>query len=422
MMGTNGGFGLLTNDIIGVKNMDLAIVYTFVISLYLVLIKSWKIPRWSFKPFYIASIIMVVVCVVFSYVHYHLTLFQILQGGRNFLLLFSLPILLRTTGREFSKIIRLLFIVCVITSILYILQIVLKQPMMPYGEFSLDETTGLPRFYNVPANLAFFFALTFLKPRIFGSKLWLYRVLFFTATICTLGRTFIFTTIIIVLLALLLQGKLRRMGIAITIIGILIIPFYSVLQDRVEGGGGTSDITSITQGNYRYYQNTNDGGTMVYRFAWVYERWYYMQSRPISEQLLGLGLVSESQPWVNVHYNFFLGLPNEETGLTTQLSTPDISYGNLLTKLGMLGGIVYVVFALSLTLFLFKMRKRNIYILLAASQMIIAFLLSFSGTTLSDASNFSIIFMILSTISTYKGFRSKNTLEKLPYSYESSTH
>lgn len=85
-----------------------------------------------------------------------------------------------------------------------------------------------------------------------------------------------------------------------------------------------------------------------------------------------------------------------------------ISYGNLLTKLGLLGGIVYLAFAISLIIFLFKKRKENIYILIGAAQMIVAFLNSFAGTTLSDASNFCMIFLMLSTIYTYKKSANNN--------------
>ena len=36
MMGYSGGYGLLTDSVIGIKNMDCAIIYTFLINAYLV--------------------------------------------------------------------------------------------------------------------------------------------------------------------------------------------------------------------------------------------------------------------------------------------------------------------------------------------------------------------------------------------------
>lgn len=401
------GMQLWTDDIIGMKNMDMAIIYTFVISAYLVLKGNWKIPKWPIKKYYIAVLLAICACVVFSYVHYGLTFFQILQGGRGYLLLFSLPILIQVKVFELRKVLKILLFFCVITSILYILQTLFRTPLMPYGDFQIDAATGLPRFYNSPSNLAFFLTLSFLLPKFFKGNIWIYRILFFTALIATLGRTFITATICTVFVALLLQGKMKKLGVTIAAIFILMTPFYGVISDRFNNEGGTSDFSDIANGNYRYYENGNDGGTMVYRFAWVYERFDYMTKRPIGELLFGLGLVSDSQPWVHQHYNFTLGLGDPETGLISQMHTPDISYGNLLSNLGVLGGIVYLIFVVSLTVFLFKNRKESVFIMISAALMITSSLTSFSSSSLSETKSFALIFMILSILYYKKGNISK---------------
>lgn len=398
-----GGLNLWTDTITGIKTMDLAVIYTFIVSVYLLLSGKWKIPRWSIRKYYIAVIIMVIVCVFFSYVHYNLSPYQILQGSRNYLLLFSLPILLMIKEDELKKILRILLFFCIITSVLYILQVILKRPLMPYGEFSTDSTTGLPRFYNSPSNLTFFLVLSFILPKFFKRNIWLYRALFFIAVFATQGRTYIVTVICTILLATLMQGKMKRVGTVLAFLFIIITPFYGVINDRFEGGGGTSDFTDIANGNYKFYTgDAKDGGTMVYRFAWVYERWDYMKKRPLNERLLGLGMVSDSQRWVYQHYKFSLGLENVETGLPTQLSTPDISYGNILTKLGLLGGIVYLSFVLSLTIFVYQKRKVNVLILLSSAIMITSFLTSFSSSSLSEPASFALPFAILSILCNHK--------------------
>lgn len=411
-----GGLNLWTDTVTGIKTMDMAVIYTFVISAYLVFAGKWKIPKWPIKKYYIAVLIVIVICVLFSYFHYGLSPYQILQGGRSYLLLFSFPILIKANGTELRKVLKILLFFCVVTSVLYIFQIVLKTPLMPYGHFDFDSATGLPRFYNMPVNLIFFLTLSFLLPKFFKGKTWVYQVIFFVAMVCTLGRTFIVTTIATILLALLMQGKMKRIGIAVSALFILMLPFADIISDRFTGAGGTSDFTEIRNGNFRDYESGS--GTMVYRFAWVYERYDYMTKQPRSELLFGLGLVSGSQMWVYQHYNFSLGLINNETGLVTQLSTPDISYGNILTKLGFLGGIIYLAFAISLTFFLFKRRKENILILLSSAVMITDFLNSFSGTTLSDPSNFALIFFIMSILYRYNSNSNKTQL----IDDESSTH
>ena len=143
-----------------------------------------------------------------------------------------------------------------------------------------------------------------------------------------------------------------------------------------------------------------------------------MRKQPLDEFLFGLGLVSDSQPWVLQHYSFSIGIINTDTGEAYQLGTPDISYGNLLTKLGMLGGIIYIAFALGLTTFLYRSRKENVLILISSAIMITAFLNSFSGTTLSDPSNFALIFFIMSILYRYNSNSNKTQL----IDDESSTH
>lgn len=398
MMGYGGGFCLWTDEVIGAKNGDLAIVYTIVISIVMVIKHQYKIPKWSFVVQYKWFILFLCASVLFSLFYYHFTPFQVLQGGRSFLLIFAFPILVNVTQKDFEKLLPLLIKICVLTSVLYILQTVLRHAIMPYGEFENDPTTGLPRFYNSPANLDIFLALTFLKPELFKGKINYYRTLFFLALVCTLGRTQITTTILLILIALFFDGKIQKIGKYIIVLGLMSLPFMGILSDRFTGDGA-SDFSDIRAGNFKEgYVQGRDQGSLLYRFAWMYERYDYIRHRPLGEQLFGLGLISDSQPWVNKHYNFQIGLPNlDETG-AVQLSTPDISYGNILTKLGFLGGAIYIVFIVSLLMFLLKRRKSNVFVLVSAASITLLFVNSFTGTLMSETRTLSIYFLFLSIL------------------------
>lgn len=50
---------------------------------------------------------------------------------------------------------------------------------------------------------------------------------------------------------------------------------------------------------------------MIYRLAWVVERHDYMETRPVSEQLMGLGMVLEGDPLIYKMYNFGIGLKTQ---------------------------------------------------------------------------------------------------------------
>lgn len=398
MMGYGGGFGLWTDEVLGVKNEDLAIIYTFVISIVMVFKRQYNIPKWSFVVQHKWFILFLFANVLFSLFYYHFTPFQILQGGRSFLLIFAFPILVNIKQRDFDKILQLLIKVCVLTSMLYILQTISRHAIMPYGEFDTDPTTGLPRFYNSPANLDIFLVLTFLKPELFKGRIIYYRILFFLALVCTLGRTQIITTILLVFIALFFDGKIQKIGKYVFVIGVMMLPFIGILSDRFTGDGA-SDFSDIQAGNFKEgYVQGRDQGTLLYRFAWVYERYDYIIHRPLGEQLFGLGLISDSQPWVDKHYNFKIGLSNPENTGAVQLSTPDISYGNIMTRLGFLGGVLYIAFIVSLLSFLVKKRKINDFILVSAASVMLLFINSFSGSLMSETRTLSIYFLFLSTL------------------------
>ena len=135
---------------------------------------------------------------------------------------------------------------------------------------------------------------------------------------------------------------------------------------------------------------------MLYRFAWCYERGNYLVNRPLGEQLFGMGLCSDSQDWVYKHYHFKLGLPNEENMLPVQLYTPDIAIGNMITKLGFGGTIIYLAFYISLVLFFWKYRKCNVLFLLMSAYSIILMIELFSGSALSEVKTLSLMFFIMS--------------------------
>ena len=420
MMGYSGGFGLWTDAVLGMKNKDLAIIYTFVINAYLILQGKFYLPRLPWMKYYKILVVFIGLTALFSWVYYHFTPYQILQGGRDYLLIASLPILIRIKPFELDKIIRLMIIVVAITSVLYILQIVIGKPIMPYnGEWGFDSSTGLVRLYNSPANLSFFLTMTFIAPYYFSKRrINFYRIRFFVALICTLGRTGIFTGIMTVFLALILTGKFSKTVKYGVLIGLLMIPFIGTLSSRFEEGGTDNDLQQILAGNFDENYQRGEGATMTYRLAWVYERADYLLHRPLGEQIFGMGFISDSQPVVQRKYHFFLGLLNKETGQVAQLVTPDIAYGNLLTKLGFVGTVIFLMFAVHLAVFFFKQRKQHPLFVICSAFTITMFIVSFAGSSRMDAQAFSFLFIFL-TLYIHQG--SRNITNNKPI-YESNSH
>lgn len=162
MVGYGGGFGLWTDSVLGIKNADMAVVYTFIVSVYMVHKGQYRITRFSFIRSYVWLMLFLICSVAFSLFYYKFGAYYVLQGSRGYLLFLSLPILSNISSGDFQKLMRAYMWVTTITSVLYILQIILGRPIMPYGDgtsnsYLLDESTGLVRLYNSPVYNTFFF-------------------------------------------------------------------------------------------------------------------------------------------------------------------------------------------------------------------------------------------------------------------------
>lgn len=401
LLGKGGGFGLWTSGILGVKTMDLALLYTFIINsllLFKQILAKKTIQKYheTWFAWYKIFLLFLMFSVLFSFYHYHFTLFQILQGGRSFLLVLSLPIFFSLTVKEIQKILEICMWITVITSILYSLQIVAGRPLMPYDdEYGVDGATGLMRLYNEPPLLRFFLIGSFVCPRFFPSNVNIFRVIFFVALMCTLGRTFIFTTISAIILATLFMGKATTSFKTLIVIGILILPFLGIITERFEEGGTDNDISNTISGGATNYSSGD--GTMVYRMAWIYERFDYLLDRPLGEKIFGMGLISGSQPIVYKMYNFKLGLTNED-GEIDQLGTPDTSYGNMLTKLGFVGMFLYLCFCVSLFFFIYRGRNNMPFLVICAADFVALFINSLSGSQLSEPRNLAIYFIAVTIL------------------------
>ena len=390
------GFCLLKDNVLGCKNVDMALMYTACLLPVLLIQNKIRFPKGWMKLWFTTFILFFISCIFYSIIHYNFTFYQVVQGGRYFILILSLLIFLQIRPSEVQKVFTLLMIVTLVTSLLYITQIIVGRPIMPYsGVPRIDPYTGLIRMYNYPPLLSLFLCISFLVPNYFGKFRYFCQIVFLITLLLTLGRNNIICTIMILLLAHVLRGRGGNL-VKTIIVGCLIVsPFIDTIYARFEKGGETNDDieTILAQGYTNNYDG--EGGTLTYRFAWVYERADYLSSRPLGEKVFGLGLISDSQPIVHRMYNFSTGIWREELDDKTQLTTPDISYGNLLSRLGYLGMTIYIMFALTMTFFFFERRKENAWITICSAQTIIIYIAGLTGSGFSNPATFAVYFMAI---------------------------
>lgn len=405
----SGGFRLLPDSLVGIKNEDLAFG----------LLVIWSILGKNMKPKYdmIESTytykfifwfsLFLVASAIFSIIHYDFSIIQVIQGGRQYFIILLMYVLLKFDAKYIKYVIfKPVFYITIFVAILYIIQVVTATPILPApaaDEINIDSTTGVARFFNAPMYLKFYLYALCLAPEMFNVKYkkWIV-IIFLISLFCTQGRTAIGTTIAILFLGFLLQNKYGRL-MQYTLIGcIIILPFLDVVTSRLEGNNTDGDVESVLNGNFVQLVKNHETptGTMEYRFAWTYERISYLVDRPIGEQIFGLGMISESQPIVDKKYSFFYGLTNMETGRPCQLSTPDISLGDMIAKFGFGGSVLLYGIWFSLLVFFYKKRKISTLAFVGFLVTLSTIVGSISNNSMAKVSNlvfFMLIFLIVNS-------------------------
>lgn len=410
---------MFPHDYLTIKWIDMAVIYTAVILPFsLIFERNIKVKHDTHLLAIICVfIIFMVLSLKFSQSHYGFKPIHILQGSRQYFLILSYFFLIKNEREDIEWVIRMLFYITLVHSVLYIMQVMMNIKILPYGEVRLDRFTKLPRYYNYPYFLDFFILLTTLNPRYLKSWFaYLAPILLFATLLATQNRLALATNVAILLVGLLLKGNVGTIMKSAIFAGLVSIPFLNYFAARIAGEDTIDDIKAIME--ERYIDNVLDeknthGGTLTYRFAWFYERNEYLKLRGNDEKFFGMGFISEQQfQEVNRFYDFKIGLYDENLDVVSQLTTPDIAYGNLLTRFGYGGGTIVLLIWAALAISLFKRRKIMLIYLVAFLTILLYFLISFVSIYLSEFSYFILPFMILATNinneedSTYRlGFR-----------------
>lgn len=395
------GFQVFTDSILGVKNIDMAFIYTLLVLPFSAIYEKRNKQEDGVQRWLVWAMLAFMLCsVAFSYEHYHIHPIQILQGSRYLFLFLGYFFVVKASKKEILWIVNKIYKITVVVSVLYMLEVFFDLPTLPYDMgVARDAAVGLGRYYNSPFYLPLCIYLSIFAPGVLKIRFRMAcLVVLIVAQVATLGRVEIAATLLMVLLGILLRGN-RSQTVRILLVGtILFVPMAEIIENRfVKSTNSELDVKSVFEGNYKDLskENISKNGTLTYRFAWVYERWEYLETRPWSEQVFGLGLISDSQFYeVLSRYSFQLGLLDPNTHMPLQMKTPDISYGNLLTMLGRGGGALLLALWVYLAIQGFRHRKEEpfevVLFLLVTGYLI----RSLSGVVVSDPGNLIVPMML----------------------------
>ena len=288
----------------------------------------------------------------FSIIYWNLSIVSVLNAGLPFLLISSTVVFLPMTYKEYRKLFNIVFYITFVASIIYIIQCFLGKALLPISWVQETEKRGVRlvashiyRFWVTPPFMIEFIPISIFCRKIVPPALRaISPIVFISGLFCTMYRTHIGAAIACIFFLMWLTGSISKNFKSIIILLIVFAIFGSALTERVTRGNNSTerDVAALVSGDFSVARsNVSNGMTLMYRAGWVMERVTYLVKNPV-ELLMGLPLTND-KAFMNSRYSFKFGLVDDD-GNIEQADTPDIAYGMMLTRYGLIG-----------TFFLFRM-------------------------------------------------------------------
>ena len=154
------GWCVLTDDVLGSKNYDLALIYIGFNLAYSTLFekKPPRIPDMKLRFWLVLFLLFMLLDILFSLKHYQFTTYQVIQGCRASFLFLSYYILKDVDRKDFIWVNQFFFYITLVTSVLYVFEVLFDWHLLPYDydNVKIDDFTGIKCYYNSPPLLYWF--------------------------------------------------------------------------------------------------------------------------------------------------------------------------------------------------------------------------------------------------------------------------
>lgn len=382
----------------------MAVIYMFVITLYSAITDKnyFVLDKIGIRVLWL-SVFLLATC-LFSIVYYGVPVGKVMIVARTQFYALSWFFLRKLNYKQLFLVLQLLGLVTLISSFLYLFEPIIGQPLLftntEEGSSQIEYNGGLVRFANIPPLRTDFFLLTLFTPYLWAYRLKLSRIahiiVYTVSVILSFGRTMIITTFSMLICGALMQKQNKRVRKQIIVIGIVLLPIASIFLTSMSERNTLGDLEEILAGDFRSYTTGYTYGkeetTMLFRFAWVYERAEYLSHRPLIESIMGLAYISDQDPMVWDYYHFDVNDYGNKN-MSQIIYSYDISWGNFITRFGILGTVLMLSLWLFLLRFFWKTRN-NPFGLVGFLMLICVIITSFAGINLSSPGSFIKFFII----------------------------
>jgi O-antigen ligase len=347
------------------KPIDFALLYVLILFPYAI----FKVPKTVLKGRIAKSIFLflgfVLVCVFVNGFLWDISWDEIIRTSRYFFIILSYFLFVKLPVHTINKIFRVLFVIILMQSVLFILQILLGRVLLTgyIGELVYMEEIGFKRFRNLIPLLPYFVFYALFKNPYKRAKKSISICLTILGLLLSMFRGMVISLSLTALFGSYLYSGRKGIVKTIVIALICLMPFTGILLARFETSNTINDVKLVLSGsdvykNYSVSDNATRDATLLFRFAHFHERLLYVLEKP-SSMLFGVGLMTEDSQTTQ-KLNFQIGLKNNY-GIT-QLDTGDIAWSSLIVRFGIVGTIVYLIFFYALLSFFWKRRKTKEYL------------------------------------------------------------
>lgn len=405
---------ILTQGVI--RSDDLALVLVL-----LTYIQSCKKVRISNL---IGRIVPVFVCFVIvgmivSLLHKDLPLIQVIKGARPYFFILSIYDIWLMKKEEIKKTIYYIFLINIIFSLIFIIQTFFPVRLLldswEGGGIGRGGFLGLRRYYSFPPFIPFCCLYScFLFPQNKKNKT-LYIIISFATLLLIQSRGMLMYTALLVIAAFVLfkaSPSKKMLYIALSFIIALVLD--SAVLSGETGERTDNDLSKLISGSISTDERPEGDATMSLRIWMLLVRNERLLEGDLFDKIFGLGYFAQINTRQAENLNLEGIVVRYYSSDNFFMTTPDISYANILSYLGYGGTLLYIGILLSIFFFFYKYRRLGDYSQLGMLYMVYLLATGFNGSAISTPTCLLIPFLFMKLVDinfrTYKRERYKNIL------------
>ena len=371
-------FQLIPEEWVGLKTLDLAIIYICVLFIYGLFQYDNYIP--INKTILAISLFLGFICfeMLLSHYYYSIGWGEIIRTGRQHILLLSYFVFRKVNRQELDIILKVLFIIVIFESFLFTIQMFTGIGILN-GKEVYAKVGSLYRFYNISLMHYFFvFYAIFYNP---FKGFWKHiTMLIVVITIFfPMHRSLDMTFVVLLILGILWKKKVfnsaKKIAITCSCFFLLLIVASAYISVRT-----MEDINKVAAGDFQVFEDiqASSEATFLFRVGHFYERYTTVLENTVSKWF-GLGFMTEGSSYTENHFDFIIGLDSKEGGIE-QVNTPDISWSILIIRYGIVGTLLFIIFYFYFVGYYVQYRNKSTINMV----MVLYLLLIFSNSLTSD--------------------------------------